>query len=190
MLRAQCKVGTLGPTYAVFDRYYGSGHFISSLLQKETQVIVRLRGNSVARLPAAKNSKGRRAKYGSAIGATTLALDYPHRWVADPFDSSEQVHVSTFVAYWRPLRRMVRWVVGKSSRYKQPLVLISTDVDLTADEMLSTYAAWFKIEVMFRAFKHVILGFGYRFWTLAATPAKRVPHDTYLRRKTPSPDRR
>jgi hypothetical protein len=64
---------------------------------------------------------------------------------------------------WKPINDLIRFVcvIDGEGRY----VLMSSDLDLHATQIITMYSYRFKIEVMFFAIKHVIGAFCYRFWT-------------------------
>jgi len=64
---------------------------------------------------------------------------------------------------WRPIDALVRFVCVKDgdSRY----ILMCSDLNLSAADIITIYSYRVKIEVMFLFLKHLIGGFCYRFWT-------------------------
>jgi hypothetical protein len=64
---------------------------------------------------------------------------------------------------WKPINDLIRFVcvMDGEGRY----ILMCSDLDLHATQIITLYSYRFKIEVMFSALKHVIGAFCYRFWT-------------------------
>jgi hypothetical protein len=63
------------------------------------------------------------------------------------------------------LYKKLRFVLVKSGRGQA--ILVSTDLSLSPELIIEAYAHRFKIESMFREFKHQLGGLGYHFWTKA-----------------------
>jgi hypothetical protein len=55
------------------------------------------------------------------------------------------------------------------------LILLSSDVTLTADQVIETYGKRFKIEVCFRTFVLLLGGFAYQFWLKLLDKTSRFP---------------
>ena len=172
MLSIHQKIRLKEPCYAVFDRYYCAAHFIRSLLAEGHHIVVRVRSNAVCREGADKIQVAKRAKEEEF---TTIIC---------PWDGVE-VRIVVFDEFWERLKLVVRWVVIDHPSYNSPMLLLSTDLKLSAETILySLYAPRFKIEVMFKALKHELHAFMYRFWTGAQRKAPIVPRDTYTHRMT------
>lgn len=64
---------------------------------------------------------------------------------------------------WRPINDLIRFVcvIDGGSRY----ILMSSDIDLPATQIITIYSYRQKIEVMFFSLKHLLGAFCYHFWT-------------------------
>lgn len=191
MLGAHREMSLPEKSFIVLDRYYFSAPFVRSLLQDGHDVIVRVKSNAVVSAFAATppgdapKQRGRPRKYApGTTPAVLLAREAPRFTMPCPWDDTT-LTVSTFTGVWRALGREVRWVVAWHDGYKAPMIVLSTDTSLSAHEVLSSlYAPRFKIEVMFRAWKHDIGAFAYRFWTRAMPKLGASPGDTFLHRRS------
>jgi hypothetical protein len=77
---------------------------------------------------------------------------------------------------WKPINDLIRFVcvIDGEGRY----ILMSSDLDLPATQIIRIYSYRFKIEVMFSALKHVIGAFCYHFWTKSLPKlGKKKPFD-------------
>ena len=84
---------------------------------------------------------------------------------------------------WRPAKRMVRFVaVVHPTRGR--CLLMSTDISLTALEVIQLYGLRFKIEHAFKQAVRVIGAFYYHFWMKAMKPLRRRNGNQYLHRET------
>ncbi len=68
------------------------------------------------------------------------------------------------------------WPEGKQ------IILLSTDITLSAGEILTAYSWGFKIEVTFRNLIQLLSGFSYQFWMKDMTPTQGWPKDLILSR--------
>jgi hypothetical protein len=64
---------------------------------------------------------------------------------------------------WKPVNDWLRfvWVIDGTGRY----ILMCSELTLHPEIIIQIYCCRWSIEVMFLALKHLIGGFGYRFWT-------------------------
>ena len=81
--------------------------------------------------------------------------------------------------YWDSPDNQVRFVLVAWPQGKQ-IILLSTDVSLSAMEIVTAYSWRFKIEVTFRSLIQLLSGFSYRFWMKDMTPTKGLPQDLIL----------
>jgi len=66
---------------------------------------------------------------------------------------------------WRPAKKLVRFVLVETDRGR--IVLMSSDLTLSAQEIISVYSLRFKIEPSFAEQKNDMGSFDYHFWTTA-----------------------
>lgn len=81
--------------------------------------------------------------------------------------------------HWDSPNNLVRFVLAVWPGGKQ-IILLSTDVTLSAAEILTALSWRFKIEVTFRTLIQLLSGFSYRFWMKDMAPLPREPKDLLL----------
>lgn len=64
------------------------------------------------------------------------------------------------------------------------MILVGTDLKLSAEEMIQIYILRFKIEVSFQQLKHTFGGFCYRFWMKDLKPIKKGVRAIYLHKES------
>lgn len=143
---------------------------------RRLEIVTRGRDDSVGFTmpgPRPKGKRGATPKYGNAIRLLKLFSD-----------KSSFTHASlklygkpTKVAYrcldliWKPVKRMVRFVAVESERGK--MLLMSSDLTLSPEDIITLYCLRFKIETSFDEQKNAMGSFAYHFWTTAIPKRKR-----------------
>ncbi len=84
---------------------------------------------------------------------------------------------------WRPVGVKVRFVVVLHPT-RGKCILMSTNMDLTALEIIKLYGLRFKIEVGFKQAMHTVGSYRYHFWMNEMTPLKRKGGNQYMHHKT------
>ena len=64
---------------------------------------------------------------------------------------------------WKPIGEKVRFVLVRDG--SEQFILMCSDVELLASDIIRAYSYRFKIEVSFKMLKHLMGAFSYRFWT-------------------------
>jgi len=175
--------------YFVADAYYASKKIIVPLLQRGCHLVTRVRSNAVAYLPAttAKHGKrGRPRRYGEKVKLGTLfERNDLMQTIQSPVygEANVQLRIWTLDLLWRPVGILVRFVaVAHPSRGK--IILMSTDLFLTASQIIELYGYRFKIEVSFKSALHVVGAFLYHFWMKDMKPITKKAKDQYMHRKS------
>jgi hypothetical protein len=168
----------------VLDAYFCSGTtFAASDTitdgedNRQLEIVTRSKTNTIAFRDAAQNDKpkcGRPRKYGEKVKLYDLFDD---RTVS--FESAKMILYGKAkeVAYlcrdlfWKPAGRKIRFVLVKIGSSK--LVLMSSDLELPASDIITLYSNRFKIETGFDDQKNDMGGFAYHFWTDALPKRKR-----------------
>ena len=177
------------PYYFVADAYYASGKIVKGLLQHDNHLVTRAKSNSVAYEAAPQKSektRGRPKTYGKKVKLSALLNNGDIFEEADsPVYGEEGVTIQfrTHDLLWKPAGRIVRFVlVIHPTRGR--CILMSTDLALTAIEIIKIYGLRFKIEHAFKQAVHVIGTFGYHFWMKEMKPLKRRNGNQYLHRES------
>jgi hypothetical protein len=171
------------------DAYYANGKMVCSLDQGGSELVTRVRSNSVGFMPAIqpeRPKRGRPRKYGRKVALNSL--------FASP-DGFEVMRTSVYgerevaIRYrvldllWRPVGKTVRFVLIDHP-HRGRLILLSTDLTRSAEDIVLLYSLRFKIEVSFKHAIHSIGTFGYHFWMADMKPLRRKAGNQYLHRET------
>lgn len=89
------------------------------------------------------------------------------------------VYYQSITVYWDSPDELVLFVLTQLPSSKQ-MILLSSDVNLTAQEVIEAYGWRFKIEVSFRTLAQGLGGFSYQFWLKAMTRISRWPENLCL----------
>ena len=162
------QVGCL--CYVVLDAYYSVGPIFQILKsavneqgQRWTHVIVRAKENYVAYMyhdaPRKKIDEKKKVPLADLF-------DFPEMFKEAELTLYGEVKTVRYYCVdllWKPIKDLIRFVcvMDGQGRY----ILMSSDLDLHATQIITMYSYRFKIEVTFSALKHVIGVFCYRFWT-------------------------
>jgi hypothetical protein len=84
-----------------------------------------------------------------------------------------------FELHWDSPDKLVLFVLTQMPNGKQ-LILLSSDVTLTGEQVITAYSWRFKIEVSFRTLIHELGCFCYRFWLRSMPSAPRWPGNMVL----------
>jgi hypothetical protein len=177
------------PVLLIADAYYASRKVIQPLLQRGHHVITRARINTVAYRPASrprKPQRGRPKLYGEKVRLRDLAGDGSQFTIApSPIDGDSNINVQyrCMDLLWRPIGRMVRFVIVRHPQ-RGTIFLMATDTALDPLQILMLYSHRFKIEVGFRQALHVLGSYAYHFWMLDMTPIRVGSGNQYLHMKT------
>ncbi len=174
-------------SYIILDAYFASKNLIEELRKHKLHLITRVRINAVGKLPlpppTVKCSRGRPRIWGESVKLRNL------------FDEKDCFTTETLLLYGKmvtlryrscdlhwdcPVQR-VRFVLAEWPDGKQ-IILLSTDLTLSAAEILTAYSWRFKIEVTFRNLIQLLSGFSYQFWMKDMLPTQGWPKDLILSR--------
>lgn len=162
--------------YLVADAYYANKSIVL-LLPENRDLISRVRHNAVAHEPAntpSKRKAGRPRKYGKKV---VLWSEFETGGMQDievklPTGESLSLKYKTMDLFWKPVGKKVRFVLV-SHPSKGRMILLGTDMNLPAEDMIRIYALRFKIEVAFYQQIHTFGVYSYRFWMATLKPIKR-----------------
>jgi hypothetical protein len=176
--------------YCVLDAYYAAGKVAKGLLAQGHHLVTRVKANAVAyALAQPKNGpkkRGRPKRYGKKIKLKSLLSDTGSmQKVASPVYGERNVILRYRVCdlLWRPAGRLVRFVAVIHPT-RGACLLMSTDLSLSAVEIIGLYGLRFKIEHSFKQAMRVIGAFAYHFWMLDMTPLRYRNGNQHLHRKS------
>ena len=181
-----------GSALFLLDRYFLSvpalerlrSHHSSS--ETRMDIVTKAKLNVVAyeRPPARKPGRGRPAKKGASVKLKDLfltrAADFQTTTVT-LYGKEETVQSLCLDLLWgQGWYQELRFILVKCG--SQFSILVSTDLTLSATEIITLYGYRFKIECTFREMKQVLGAFGYRFWSKSMPKRNR-----YLKKGAPHP---
>lgn len=143
---------------------------------RRLEIVTRGRDDSVGfKLPSPrpKGKRGATPKYGDKIVLWSLFSD-PSRFTETTlnlYGKPTRVRYLCLDLIWRPLKRVVRFVLVNSERGR--MILMSSDLTLSPEDMITIYCLRFKIETGFDEQKNDMGSFSYHFWTTALPKRKR-----------------
>ena len=165
------------PCYLIADAYYSNAPIMRGLLKGGHHLISRVRSNAVAYRPVTNDGKrkgrGRRRKYGRKVKLKNLFLTKTHfvKLECMFYGKRATVAVRTVDLVLRRVGLMVRFVLVKHP-VRGNVILVTTDLTLTALQIVEAYSLRFKIEVSFKQSIHTIGAYVYHFWSKAMKPRK------------------
>lgn len=177
------------PYYFVADAYYAAAKIIHGLLAEGNHLITRVRKNAVAFEPVAEaqgaRKRGRPRKYGKKIKLVDLfEMTQNMKEAKSPVYGEKGViiQIASYDLLWKNVGLLVRFVVVIHPT-RGRILLLCTDLDLSAIEILRIYSLRFKIEVSFKQALHVVGAYAYHFWMAPMDPLKRNSGNQHLHRK-------
>ncbi len=189
MVRLACDTAkSFGKAILLLDRYFLTVPALQALAEAETDsagcmhIVTKAKSNCVAYLPAGERTgkKGRPRLKGERVQLAGMFSSNRDSFVtADIFLYGKKEKISYYsmdLLWGKGLYRNLRFVLVEMGGIRS--ILASTDLSLTAIDIIQLYSKRFSIESMFREMKQVICSFGYHFWT------KSMPKLNRYRKKT------
>jgi DDE superfamily endonuclease len=145
----------------VVDAYYSKAPFLNGLLRRAIHVISRLRKDAVGwddPEPPPPGKRGRKPRYGPKWTlASLLKAEAPAREFLTLYGKLTEVVFVVRDVWLRDVAQKVRVVVVEGA--KEPIILVCTDLSLSALQIIEIYGARFSIELTIRDLKqHFGLG--------------------------------
>jgi hypothetical protein len=177
------------PVLLVADAYYASGKIVRGLLKQGGHLISRMRKNATAyELPPVvfKPGRGRPRRYGKKIKLVELFAG-PLLSMPSPAYDEHGITLQYCMRdlLWRPVGALVR-IVAVIHPVRGRILLICTNRNFSAEQIIATYSLRFKIELTFKHALHLIGAWSYRFWMRAMIPLPRGSGDQFLHRRSDS----
>jgi len=179
------------PFYFVGDAYYAARKIANGLLEQNNHLITRVKSNAVAYTPyvaQGPKKRGRPRLYGRKIALRTLLNDTQEMQEApSPVYGEQKITLSYLVRdlLWRPTGQLVRFVVVVHPS-RGLCLLMSTDITLSAIDIIRIYGLRFKIEHTFKQAVRLIGTFSYHLWLKDMKPLRSGNGDQYLHRESDS----
>lgn len=166
------------------DCQYVCRPIMEALLRAGFHLIGKVKLNTVAYEAAPeqkKRKRGRPRKYGKKVVLRELFARKKlfRRVQVELYGKMQEALLHEVVLYWQTKR--VKFVLAIDAKGRKAIFL-STNLELSAEEIVEAYGWRFKIEVSFRALVERVFAFCYRFWMKAMARRKRGDGDQYLHR--------
>lgn len=178
------------PTVLIVDAYYACRKVLRGLLAAGHHVITHVRANAVAYLPAIQPKTRRRGRprvYGEKVRLRDLWRARAKQFIEAPSpvygERGVILRYYTIDLLWRPVGQLVRFVLVEHPT-RGRLIVMGTDLSLTALELITCYGYRFKIEVAFKQALHTLGTYAYHFWMMTMTPISHRSGNQYLHRKS------
>ena len=172
------------PAIVVLDAYFCGGTtweasdgIVDETGNRMIEIVTRAKSNTVAYYEPPKLSKpksGRPRLYGKKVILSELFSKRSAEFTPKAmtlYGKPTKLQYLGVDLIWRPAKRKVRFVLVKIG--STPFVIMSSDLTLTAEEIITLYAKRFKIETGFDDLKNDMGGFAYHFWTKALSKRKK-----------------
>lgn len=190
MVELLLLIATQYPYYFVADTYYACKTVVHGVLKDGNHLISRVKTNAVAyelaRPKKCKGKRGRKRMYGKKIKLITLFNKVEMMEKAQsPLHDEKGIMIRFLVQdlIWRRAAVMVRFVAVVHPT-KGKVLLMSTDLSLSALEIIELYGLRFKIELSFKQAVREIGAYSYHFWMKDMKKIKRSGKNQYLHRNT------
>lgn len=174
------------PHYFIADAYYASKGVLNHI--GKNHLITRVRSNAIGyRDPKVSTVKkrGRKAIFGEKVALNTLFKDTDFISVESPVYDEKNVTIryKCIDLIWRQAVRKVRFVLVIHPK-RGSIILMTTDMELEAVDIIKLYGLRFKIEVSYKQAINTIGTFTYHFWMSEMTNRKNKSGDQYLHKKS------
>jgi hypothetical protein len=171
------------PVVVALDAYFSNepawttaDKAITETGERLVEIVTRAQTNTVAFKvpePPKVKKRGQPRKYGEKVVLYDLFSDMS-KFVQTSmtlYGKRTKVHYLCMDLIWRPVKKLVRFVVVETDSGR--CVLMSTSLTLSPEEIITIYALRFKIETSFDEQKNDMGAFAYHFWTTGLPKRKR-----------------
>jgi hypothetical protein len=175
--------------YFVADAYYAARPIALGLRERGSDIITRVKHNTVAHTISQSNAgkrRGRPRKYGDRFVLRSLFNDLSAMQELTCNLYGERGIVVRYVVrdlHWKPIGKIVRFV-AVTHPTRGSCLLMSTDCTLSAESIIHVYGLRFKIEYTFKQAVHQVGSFAYRFWMKNMKPQRHGSGNQYLHRES------
>jgi len=190
MVKLLISITSQYPYYFVADSYYACKTIIHGVLRNGNHLVSRVKTNAVAYESANpqkhKGKRGRKRKYGRKIKLFEL---FNNVEIMEEAQSPLHDDKGTMIRFlvqdliWRRAAVMVRFVAVIHPT-KGKILLMCTDLSLSAVEIIELYGLRFKIELSFKQAVREIGAYSYHFWMKNMKKIKRSGKNQYLHKNT------
>lgn len=173
------------PCYVVLDAFFSvntvfqwSYYYSVKHKQPWLHILVRAKDHYVGYFPAPPKPASRpgpQGLYGEKVYLKEC-FDHPHLFEAVTcrvYGKTETIQVMRLTLIWKPIKDYVLFVFAVTS--KGPIILMSSDRELSAIQAIELYCVRTRIETLFSVLKNLVSAFAYRFWTRSLPKHSRRP---------------
>ncbi len=188
MIELLQTINTSVPYYFVADAFYGNQKIIEGLSNQGSHLVTRIKNNAVGYklpLPSQRKKRGRPPKYGKRVPLASIRQQPgPFHKAQSPIYGDKKVIIKFRVRdlLWKPAGRVVRFVIVEYPK-RGHCTLMSTDLTLSALQIIELYGLRFKIEHSFKQAMGVVGSYDYHFWMQDMKPLSRGQGDQYLHKQ-------
>jgi hypothetical protein len=159
----------------VLDAYFAVGPVFLVLREvvddnsdRLVHIVTRAKSNVVAYEdpPPKTGRRGAPRKYGAKLKLNGLFEEKQNQFQDTTIEIYGQCKCISFLCLdliWKPVKEKIRFVLVCDGTAR--FILMCSDVDLSAHDIIKAYSYRFKIEVNFKVLKHLMGVFFYHFWT-------------------------
>ncbi len=179
--------------YVILDAFFSVGPVMSTAIGScgRIHVLARAKKNVTAyEVPRAKRKKtrGKPRKYGKKHRLAKFFDRRKRRFSkaeARVYQKTETVSFMTVDMIWKPVKTVIRFFLIETSRGR--IILMSSDLSMTALDALALYCARARIETSFDVFKNLLGGMAYHFWSKYLHPSSRRPSKNSVEQTSSNP---
>lgn len=172
-------------SYVILDAYYASAKVLTPFREQGIDLVSRVRITTVAHAAFCRckgqHRPGRPRQWGTEVKLRELFAP-----LEDCFKASVWLYGQQTTVYyqccqfdWDSADELVLFVLTQLPTGKR-IILLSSDLTLSAQQVIQAYGWRFKIEVTFRTLIQLLDGFCYRFWLKSMQTASRWPQNLDL----------
>ena len=158
---------------------------IAAMLLKGNHLVTRVRSNSVAyEVPESKQirTRGRPKKYGPKVYLRNIFSECTASFDKATAPDGHAILMYSRDLIWRSVGHLVRFVFVIHPVHGRT-IFMTTDLTMTAAQVLEAYSLRFRIELSFRQAIHTIGSYAYHFWMMAMDPISRGSGNQHLHKK-------
>jgi hypothetical protein len=184
-MAALCVEVAVKGSYIILDAYFASVKILKPFRTAGLHLISRVRITTVATAGfcprPGKHGPGRPREWGSDVKLKELfaPLEECSKALIWLYGQQVTVYYQCFQLYWDSPDELVLFVLTQYPTGK-PIILLSSDITLSGEQVIEAYGWRFKIEVTFRTLIHLLDGFCYRFWLKSMETASKWPKNLSL----------
>ena len=174
------------PFYFVGDAYYAGRKMIVAMLLKGNHLVTRVRSNSVAYegVEIIKiRARGRPKIYGLKVYLRNVFSEDIASFHTAIAPDGHDILLYSRDLIWKSAAHPVRFVFVIHPVHGKT-IFMTTDLTMTAAQVLEAYSLRFRIELSFRQAIHVIGSYAYHFWMMNMDPISRGSGNQYLHKKS------